>query len=522
MDKRGVIWARVSSEEQKGGYSLDAQERLLKDFAKNKGIEVVKGGIFRVAEQASTAAKRKEFQRMLALIQKEHIPFLVAEKTDRIVRNLADPAALNDLMNKGLTVHLVRESLDMDKDSPPHVGLTFGIMCAVAAYIAKLIGREARKGMKEKAEQGGLPYKCPVGYLPVQDPSDPKGKKRTVVKDPERAPLVAWAFEQYAKGRHSLETLSAELNRKGLTTRPSATTPARPISVPTLAKVLRNRFYYGDVLWSGGLYEGKHEPLISRELFDQVQLALTEKTRYIKPAAKKWFPFKAFLKCGYCGCQITAEEQQGKGGKGRWIYYHCSYGRRVKDPNWYQKHFGRKWCKQPRYPQRIIDQMIRKELGTLAINEDMAVKIRQRLKQTHAKETEAERRELQRLQSEQTKLTNRLDAMQNYLYDGTITKEEYLKKKSEALSALTSVQAELDRLTHTNLAYKEQGARIIEMMQGFKSVYEAADWQGKAKILNVVLDRIILKGDDTFFQWTPQFGTLFTLAPIINKKAKGE
>jgi len=515
VDNRGVIWARVSTEEQKGGYSLAAQVRLLEKFAKDKGLEVPDENIFKVAESASTATKRKEFKAMLAFIQKEHIPFLVAEKTDRIVRNLSDPAALNDLMNKGLTVYLVRESLDMDKDSPPHVGLTFAIMCAVASYIAKLIGREARKGMEEKAQQGGLPFKCPIGYKPVPDPTDPKGKKRTVIIDPERAPLVKWAFQEYSKGKHTLDTMAAELNRKGLTTRPAPPkTPARPISTSTLSKMFDNHFYHGEVHWSGGVYEGKHEPLITRQLFDQVRGRLAEKNRYSKPGAKKYFPFKPFLKCGYCGKSITAEDKVD----GRYTYYHCSDGHLVKDPDWYLRKFGQKRCIQRRYTQEEIEGLIGEALGDITINKAMAGEMRKRLKSSHVEHSSTEVREVSRLQAEQSRQTKRINVMQDRLFDGTITNDEYKNRKAEAVAMIASLQLEIDRLRQVNLDYKEQGAQVIELMAGFKKVYEAADLDGKVRILNVVLDKVILKGDETWFNWNPPFDQLF----FINQEGKGE
>jgi len=354
VDNRAVVWARVSSEEQRGGYSLDAQERLLREFASEKNLNVVR--VFRVAESASTSAKRKEFKACLNFVEKERIPFLIAEKVDRITCNLNDLARIHELMNKrSLTVMFMREAIEMDGKSDPSTFLTFNLIGVVASYIAQNIGREARKGMKEKVEQGGMPFKCPIGYLPVPDTTDSNGKRRTVVIDPERAPLVRWAFEEYAKGHHSLSTLTAEFNRKGLTTRPNPNNDAHPILLPTLNKILTNRFYYGVVVWNGDEYKGTHEPLITRELFDEVRVRLKERRTYIKPAAKKSFPFRGFLRCGYCGMSITAEEQQGKNGKGRYVYYHCSNGRRVKDPDWYQKKFSQNHCTQPYHKEEDIE-----------------------------------------------------------------------------------------------------------------------------------------------------------------------
>ena len=241
---------------------------------------------------------------------------------------------------------------------------------------------------------------------------------------------------------------------------------------------------------------------------------MAEKNRYSKPGAQKYFPFKPFLQCGHCGKSITAEDKQG----GKYVYYHCSDGHLVKDPDWYMKKFGQKRCIQRRYTQEEIDDLITEALGEVTINKEMAEEMRKRLKASHAEHSNTEGRELSRLQAEQSRQDRRINVMQDTLFDGTITKEEYKKKKAEAVALIASLQAEIDRLRQVNLDYKAQGAQVIELMAGFKKVYEAADLDGKVRILNVVLDKVILKGDSTWFSWAPPFDQLF----FINQEGKGE
>ena len=83
-------------------------------------------------------------------------------------------------------------------------------------------------------------------------------------------------------------------------------------------------------------------------------------------------------------------------------------------------------------------------------------------------------------------------------------------------------QLAIDRMARHNVKYKEQGSEIIELLRGFKEVYLAADLEGKSKILSVMLDRVILKGEETQFIWHEPFSTLFTLGSFINKGKWGE
>ena len=358
---------------------------------------------------------------------------------------------------------------------------------------------------------------APTGYLPVADPADPSGKRRLVVVDPVRSPLVKQAFESYAQGKHSLVTLCEEMNSRGLTTRPSPKRPAHPITFNHLHKLLKNPFYYGEHSWSGQMWKGNYEPLITQQLFNQVQVQLADHRSYIKPAAKKWFAFKSFLKCGYCGSSITGEEQQGKGGNGHYVYYRCTFGRKVTDPNWYQKKFGTDYCIQKRWTEKEIDSLVSDALGKLYLDDFIAAKIRERLKKTHVEEEAFERRELRRLQSELTRKNTYLSVLYQDRLEGTITKDEYREKKVVFQRDVDMAQLAIDRVARHNVKYKEQGSEIIELLRGFKKVYLAADLEGKSKILAVMLEQVVLKKDgESFFFWHEPFNTIFTLETFIN------
>ena len=94
---------------------------------------------------------------------------------------------------------------------------------------------------------------------------------RTVVVDPERGPLVRMAFELYATGTYGFHALIQALTDAGLRTRPTRRYPARPISINSLGNLLRNRYYLGYVTHNGQEHAGRHQPLVTPELFERVQ-----------------------------------------------------------------------------------------------------------------------------------------------------------------------------------------------------------------------------------------------------------
>ncbi len=138
-----------------------------------------------------------------------------------------------------------------------------GIKVLMAKNYIDNLSEEARKGMQEKAEQGIWPTKTPLGYRNVAS-SD--GKK-IIEPDPEIAPQIARLFEAYAAGNLFLKDATRQARASGLAYPRSGA----PVPLSTVHTILRNRLYSGDFDWSGKPVTGRHAPIVSRELWEQVQ-----------------------------------------------------------------------------------------------------------------------------------------------------------------------------------------------------------------------------------------------------------
>ena len=494
---KGVIWVRVSSVEQARGYSTDAQLRALREAAEQRSIEIVRE--FRVAESAKTSETRRRFRELVDFIGEYKPDYLIAFAIDRITRNPDDLYAIHNLIDRGgLSVLLVNQNKVINRDSPPVDKFTF-MMFGNIAYLDNMQrGERVKMGMLEKARGGVFPSRVPVGYMNVPDPAEPSGRRPTVAIDPARGPLIKLAFELYARGGYSLATLRDELNRRGLKQRPTSKNPNAPISIYGLQVILGNPFYYGMVRWGKQVFKGTHEPLISTDLFNRVQARLRENCSYAKPAAKKHFAFKPFLRCGHCHAGITAEEKEGAHKSGSYVYYHCTHS---KDRN----------CPLGNFREEKVDEMFAEALGKLYIDRDIADKIKEQLKSSHTEHEGADKRELRRLQSEYTRKTNQLGLIYDDRLDGTITKEQYKEKQVAIERDLGSIQADIEKLGRINRKYKEEGSTVIDLLNGFKDIYQAADLAGKAAILGAVVDRASLRGDNLYVSWKQPFDILFTL-----------
>ena len=161
-DLRAVLYARVSSERQADeGWSIPAQVKDLRRYAEERGFEIVRE--FTGPESASSPG-REQFGEMVDFLRKKGSPkILLAEKTDRLTRNLHDDVFVEDLRtNHGVEVHLVKEGNILAPNCDPSALMQFDIMAVVARNQTRRHAAELKKGMQEAFEhhvrlQGKLP-----------------------------------------------------------------------------------------------------------------------------------------------------------------------------------------------------------------------------------------------------------------------------------------------------------------------------------------------------------------------------
>lgn len=215
MKTKTVIYCRVSSREQEEtGYSLDAQEKLLREYADKKGLQVVK--VFRISESASGRQIRVVFNEMFQYLVKNKISCILCEKIDRLTRNLKDGAVVSDWIyqNPANEVHFVKENFIVNKNTRAHENLVWDMKVAIARFYTNNLSEEVKKGQKEKLSQGWLPTRPPVGYKTVGE----KGHKIHII-DQETAPYIKKAFDLYGSGNYSMRAVIEMLYKQGFRAR---------------------------------------------------------------------------------------------------------------------------------------------------------------------------------------------------------------------------------------------------------------------------------------------------------------
>lgn len=311
-EKRAVIYLRVSTREQTErdgdpeGYSLPAQREACLRKAESLGATVVDE--FPDRGESAKTADRPELQRLLTFITDEPVDFVIVHKVDRLARNRADDVAINlALQRAGVQLVSVTENID---ETPSGV-LLHGIMSSIAEFYSRNLANEVMKGTLQKVKAGGTPSRAPIGYrnVPLREDSS---EVRTVVVDPERGPLVAWAFEAYATGEWTMLALLDELTDRGLRTLPGPHTPSKPLSSSQLHRMLHNPYYTGVVRYQGVVYHGSHQPLISRETWQRVQDVLVAKSLSREKERKHHHYLKGSVFCGACGSRLIVTHARSR------------------------------------------------------------------------------------------------------------------------------------------------------------------------------------------------------------------
>lgn len=484
---KSVLFARVSSREQEEtGYSLPSQEKLLKEYAERRRFEVAK--IFSISESASGKSQREIFNDMMDCLKKNKIKIIICEKTDRITRNLKDAVLINEWLNEDeeRQVHLVKDSLVLHKNSRSQEKLNWNIRIVFAQNYIDNLSEEVKKGQIEKIRQGWLPTKPPLGYKTIGE----KGHKIHIIEG-EKAPLIKKMFELYATGNYSLKKLVQIMYEEGLRTR-----GRNKLCKGRLAELLADPFYYGGIRWNNEIYQGKQEPLISKELSDRVQYILKQKAT---PKYKKHFPlFRSLIRCEECKGLITWEIQ-----KGHW-YGHCNHYRNCSQ---------RIWVTQ----EKIEEQMLPYFDQITIKNKRLAEWVKKALKESHQDKIEYHSSALNELNQRYEQIQKRLDKIYIDKLDENIDRATYERMFKQFTEEKENILQAIQKHSQAGNKYFELGISIYELSQKAKEIYQKAQIEQKRTLLGLVFSNLRLNEGKLGGFYTLPFKILANSVKATNK-----
>ena len=191
----------------------------------------------------------------------------------------------------------------------------------------------------------------------------------------------------------------------------------------------RQPVYYGHFLYAGEVHEGKHEPIISKKLFDAVAAVLNRRWRY-SPSENKDEPkaFLGLLHCADCGMGVTCEVQKGH------TYYRCTKKNKLK------------WCKQPYIREEDLDKQISDLLKPFSLRADWAEEMLTRVKKEKAQNAQSARLMAEQKRGEIEKINLRLQKLLDSFLDGVIDRETYVAEKAKGMSQKKSLEEQSNAL----------------------------------------------------------------------------
>lgn len=403
---KAVAYYRVSTLEQgEEGYSLPAQRERIRKFALGR-YEIVRE--FSDIMSASGNKRRKGFQEMIQFLKDQpEVRVVLATKVDRLFRNFRDYVSLYEI--EGIKVEFSDERIPGGATGQ----LLMDIRVAVARHFINNLREDVIHGMEKRAESGLYVNPPPYGYF-IQD-----GR---VFPDSERADLVKIMFELYSTGKYSLLELSQEMSFRGMRNR-----LGRCFSPSQIYRMLKNRFYLGEITFRGKTYQGVHEPLISYDLFQKVQEVLERHRRGARMKVRHRFAYSGLVRCGYCGCMMTGEMRE-KNGK-TYKYYKCTGSRTGKS------------CIRISEPD--LSKLFEDKLREIEIPTGWVDLILDALRETYAEDLNRAKREREELKSEYDRLQNLLLRAYEDKLEGKISEEFWLMQKKKWEEKMAEIKRRL-------------------------------------------------------------------------------
>ncbi len=402
------LYARKSTEEEdKQTLSIESQVKEMTTLAEREGLNVTE--IKRESHSSKEVGQRAVYNQLLQEIREGKFNAILTWAPDRLSRNAGDLGAVVDLMDQKKLVE-IRTYTQKFTNNPNEK-----FMLMILGSQAKLENDNKminiKRGLRARCEMGWRPSTPPTGYLSEKHVD----KKCQVRPDPKRSVLIRQLFEKVGNEGWSGRQASKWLTKTGFKTQYD-----KKLSLANVYLILRNTFYYGEFEYpvgSGNWYPGKHEPIITKELFDRVQATIQD--QFIPKTDTKEFAFTRLIKCGYCESGITADEKFKKlkdGSVNRHVYYMCT---RAKDTD----------CKNRPINEEDIIEELSGLLDTIDLDE---IGMRSKIEDEVARYNKFRRGVLKVTTKERTATVDVRNFAKFLLKEGTIS------EKRELLSCLQS------------------------------------------------------------------------------------
>ena len=463
-----LIYLRVSTKEQaEGGYSIPAQREACVKFVQEKGWTLADEYVDR-GESARTQ-NRPQLQEMLHRLKEDKaIDVIVVHKLDRLARNIEDHGAIRAILRK-CKVQFVSVTENLEDTASGK--LVEGILASLAEFYSANLSTEVKKGMLQKAKQGGLPGHAPVGYENVRDE---KGVAKIVVV-PEQSELVKEAFKLYATGEFSITEITELMKKKGLRNQKTH----KPLWRAKIDQLLKDKFYVGIVTYKSIEYPGLHEPLISKELFFRIQEVFKLRNKAGERKRKHSHFLKGTIFCAECGSRMGTQLKKKPSGK-TYNYFFC-LGQTRKNG-----------CKAPYVLEKTIKGQIERLYKKIEFSKDAVASLMADLERQLVDQEAFNIKKEKRLTKKISELTEQKDMLMQAYYTKAIDLDVLKREQQRIVSDIDLYKAQLETTTIRLDQFKEMIGLAMEMASSCHFLYTKAKPEDKRKLNQTFFKKILI------------------------------
>ena len=476
---RVAIYVRVSTKEQAmEGYSIGEQTERLTKFAEAHGWTIVK--IYTDAGHSGADTNRPDLQQMIEDIKSGIIDKVLVYKLDRLSRSQKDTLDLieNVFLENNTDFESMTEKLDT---STPHGRAMIGILAAFAQLEREMITERMSMGMDARVKEGKWRGggQVPFGYR-----YDKQSDK--LVIDEFEAMIVKNLFNEYTSGK-TMYAIADDMYMKGHTLQ------NKKVDKRNLRYMLSNKTYCGYLRYQGGWIKGLHDAIIDEATYDKAQVLLDETRRRFEEAGYKTGTeamstnFGGLIFCARCGARYSKNTTGTK--EYGYIYNYGCYSRHkkvkvmIKDPT----------CKNKYYRIEKFDQMMFNEIKKLVLDPEYLHSIKQKNDQKE------EVKQIHAIEKQIKSINDQISRFMDLYGLGRYTIAELDEKTKPLQDQRSKLTIELKKLKGESNRLTED--QVIQLVNNFDDVLEHGDLHERRAIIEQLIERIDIDGDDITIHW---------------------
>lgn len=447
---------------------------------------------------------RPKFQKLVMYLSKGYFKGVVCLCWDRISRNKGDNTVIRKLMKMGVDIHFVTAKYDKSSSGELHMDID-GMF---SEHHSRVTSEKVSLTIHGAREDGKCTYRAPIGYLN-------EGSMDNKPIDPVRGPIIQQMYELYGTGEWSQIALARFATDQGFTTVPMRKRRtkdemladdsdeeevrdkySRPITANHISRILKNRFYIGEVLDVNGKYikSESHEALVSVELFNKVQKLLNKKCISKHYTEKLDHPFRGIVRCAQCKRAYCPYPKKGN------MYYgsRCAPG-----------------CENQKKSLTFkeVNEVARSIISRLHFTKDELEQFEARTTTEIALLDIKRSKTLDKIDSKKKRIREEISYLENdrisLLRHEVYTPEDYSKKLNELRAELGDLQTREQVSDEAMASLVDDVVKLSELIKNVIPIYDFATPHEKEDITRILISELYVDQNSVDFEPIPELKSFF-------------